>query len=323
MKRRYIFITLSVLLLGCGSVENGLPTSQVVVFHAGSLSVPFMEIAEAFEREHPGVRVLREAAGSRTCARKITDLQRPCDVFASADYSVIDDLLIPDYAAWSILFASNELCLAYHSQSRGADNLTDDNWIDTLLSSDVHFARSDPDSDPCGYRTVQAFQLAEKHYPRPGSAQSLLSKDSRFVRPKGSDLIALLESRSVDYAFLYRSVAEQHGIDYLRLPDEINLSNSDLAKLYATAVISVSGTEPGSTSDIRATPMRYAVTIPTNAPNPSGAEAFVSFLLHPDHGLAILRKHHQAPTNATVRGDFAKVPISLHAYIVEESLKAK
>lgn len=309
--------------MGCGSAENRLATSQIVVFHAGSLSVPFMEIAKAFEREHPGVRVLREAAGSRTCARKITDLQRPCDVFASADYSVIDDLLIPDYAAWSILFASNELCLAYHSQSRGAHELTNDNWIDTLLAAGVRFARSDPDSDPCGYRTVQAFQLAETLYARPGSAQSLLSKDLRFVRPKGSDLIALLESRSVDYAFLYRSVAEQHGIDYLHLPDEINLSNSDLAELYATAVTTVSGSTPGSTSDIHATPMRYAVTIPRNAPNPAGAEAFVAFLLHPDHGLAILRKHHQTPTNPAVRGALGEVPANLHAYLVKETVPAR
>ncbi|MCH7958745.1 MAG: extracellular solute-binding protein [Candidatus Hydrogenedentes bacterium] len=325
MTRPYLFIVLpllSALPLGCGSVEDRSPASQVVVFHAGSLSVPFLEIAEAFEREYPGVRVIREAAGSRTCARKITDLNRRCDVFASADYAVIDELLFPDYADWSILFAGNELCLAYHSQSLGAGELTDANWIDTLLTPAVHYARSDPDSDPCGYRTVQAFQLAEQHYARSGSAQSLLSKDLRFIRPKGSDLIALLETRSVDYAFIYRSVAEQHGIDYLRLPDEVNLSDSDLAELYATAVATVSGREPGDTSNIRATPMRYGVTIPKNAPNPSGAEAFVSFLLHPDHGLAILRKHHQTLTKPTVRGAFAQVPVGLQARIAEEPVPA-
>ena len=321
MTRPYLFIVLpilSVLPTGCGSLEEQRVASQVVVFHAGSLSVPFLEIAKAFEREHPGVRVIREAAGSRTGARKITDLNRRCDVFASADYAVIDELLFPEYADWSILFAGNELCLAYHPQSHGAGELTDENWLDTLLTPEVRYARSDPDSDPCGYRTLQAFQLAEKHYARSGSAQSLLSKDLRFVRPKGSDLIALLETRSVDYAFLYRSVAEQHGIDYLRLPDEVNLSNSDLAELYATAVVKVSGRKPGDTSEIRATPMRYGVTIPKNASNPSGAEAFVSFLLHPDHGLAILRKHHQTTMEPTARGTHEQIPGILQARIAEK-----
>lgn len=47
-----------------------------------------------------------EAAGSRDCARKIRDLKRPCDVLASADYLVIEQLLVPDYADWNICFAA-------------------------------------------------------------------------------------------------------------------------------------------------------------------------------------------------------------------------
>ncbi|MCL1973294.1 MAG: tungstate ABC transporter substrate-binding protein WtpA, partial [Bacteroidetes bacterium] len=39
---------------------------------------------------HPKVRVLSEGAGSLDCARKITELHRPCDIMASADYAVID-----------------------------------------------------------------------------------------------------------------------------------------------------------------------------------------------------------------------------------------
>jgi len=71
------------------------PRGRLIVFHAGSLSIPFKEMGEAFTKKYPGVKIQREAAGSRTCARKITDLKRPCDVMASADYTVIQNLLLP------------------------------------------------------------------------------------------------------------------------------------------------------------------------------------------------------------------------------------
>ena len=65
-------------------------SQKLVIFHAGSLSVPFAQISELFEQEYPGIVVRAEAAGSRQCARKICDLGRQCDVIASADY--FDDI---------------------------------------------------------------------------------------------------------------------------------------------------------------------------------------------------------------------------------------
>jgi molybdate/tungstate transport system substrate-binding protein len=59
---------------------------DLIIFHAGSLSMPFKEIAAEFNKLYPNVNVLMEAAGSVTSARKITDLDRPCDILASADY---------------------------------------------------------------------------------------------------------------------------------------------------------------------------------------------------------------------------------------------
>ena len=86
---------------------------KLIVFHAGSLAVPFAEIEQEFEKQYPGADVLREVSGSRTCARKIVDLGRECDVIASADYTVIDELLIPEYAEENIKFATNEMVIMY------------------------------------------------------------------------------------------------------------------------------------------------------------------------------------------------------------------
>jgi len=45
-------------------------------------------------------------------------------------------------------------------------------------------------------------------------------------------LVVLLESGELDYIFLYRSVAEQHKLKFLALPDKINLKKSELEKFY-------------------------------------------------------------------------------------------
>ena len=103
-------------------------SGELMIFHAGSLSVPFKEITGAFNKEYSSVRVLREVAGSRACAHKISDLGRACDVFAAADYAVIDSLLIPEHASWTIKFASNEMVIAYSERSRRSEEITRDNW---------------------------------------------------------------------------------------------------------------------------------------------------------------------------------------------------
>ena len=121
-----VFVSAAVSLHSCGGDREEERT--LVVFHAGSLSVPFREISERFMDENPGVTVQLEAAGSRTCARKISDLGRECDVMASADYTVIDALLIPDHASWNIRFASNEMTIVYTERSSRAGEITAESW---------------------------------------------------------------------------------------------------------------------------------------------------------------------------------------------------
>jgi len=131
---------------------------NLIIFHAGSLSIPFREISRAFTARYPDLRIFREAAGSRTCARKITDLHKPCDVMASADYTVIDNLLIPDFAHWNISFATNEMAVMYRPDSAFAKEINGENWYSILLRDGVSYGHSDPDTDPCGYRSQLVWQ---------------------------------------------------------------------------------------------------------------------------------------------------------------------
>lgn len=293
--------------------KSSQPTEPEIltVFHAGSLAVPFRELSALYERQHPGTQVRAEAAGSRDTARKVSDLGRPCDVLASADYRVVDNLLVPEHAAFHIRFATNEMAIAYGEDSAHRQEISARNWPDVLLRDDVVFGRSDPNRDPCGYRTEMVFQLAEAHYQRPGLAAELAAKHGRkYIRPKETDLLALLEAGEIDYLFIYRSVAVQHGLQNVALPAAINLASPSRAEQYASAKVKVTGREPGELIEMEGTPINYSVTIPRNSPQRARAEQYVSLLLSPE-GRAILKRNGQSPIVPALAAPADGVPPSL------------
>lgn len=294
--------------------QQNMASNELIIFHAGSLSVPFKEVADSFRQQHPNVDAELEAAGSVDCARKITELGRECDIMASADYRVIDKLLIPDHTEWLIRFAANEMVLVYHDRSRYSGEISAEVWPDYLMRDGVYYGRSNPDSDPCGYRTVLTLKLAEQHYDKPGMASQLLAKDQRFIRPKETDLLALLESGALDYAFMYRSVAEQHGLSYITLPDSVNLGNPELEKHYAGVTADIAGSKPADTITMKGEPMIYGVTLMQGAPNPEVAGAFMHFLLTSDKGMSIMEKNGQPSLVPAATKHFQKIPEGFKKY---------
>jgi len=295
---------------GCRNTKS----DEIIIFHAGSLSVPFKELATEYEKLNPGTKVLLEPAGSLVCARKITELKKPCDIIASADYFVINELLIPDYTKWSIRFATNEIVIAFQKKSKYASEINASNWMDILMKDDVTFSRSDPDSDPCGYRTILTFKLAEKYYNRPELADRLASKNRDFIRPKEVDLVALIEANAVDYMFQYKSVAIQHNLRYIELPREINLGDPSMNDLYKTVSQDVTGSTPGSKITVTGEYINYSLSVLDNAPHYKDGVNFVSFLLS-DKGMDIFRKNGQQPIQPCTSGQPDAIPESLKKYL--------
>jgi len=286
-------------LASCGRLNDTGSQSDLkgnlIIFHAGSLSVPFRALADSFTKIHPAVNILPESAGSLASIRKITDLNRPCDIMASADYILIDKLMIPDFASWNLLFAGNEMAIVYHPGSRMSDSINENNWFKILQNPDVRFGRSDPNSDPCGYRAILTMKLSEKFYKMPGLTDDLMRKDQKYIRPKEVDLLALLETGTLDYIFLYKSVAVQHNLRYAQLPESVNLSNPELNDIYSKVSVQVWGAKPGATMTMSGEAMVYGVTVLRNAPNKKTAEAFIEFLLSEEWGRKILREIEQSP----------------------------
>ncbi len=289
-------------------------SGNLVIFDAGSLSVPMKEISEAFKKEHPDVSIQLEAAGSVECARKITELNKPCDIMASADYTVIDKLLIPNFADWNIKFASNEMAIVYTEKSKRNTEINKDNWYKILLDKNIQIGRADPNTDPCGYRAVLVSKLAEKFYKQTDLSNQILKKDVNNIRPKETDLLALLETGNVDYIFLYRSVAEQHKLKYLILPDEVNLKKPELTELYNTVNVEINGKKKGEKITQKGEPMVYGVTIPKNVENKVVAMAFVKFMLSSDKGIAILAKLGQPSVIPSQTNTFDNIPADLKQF---------
>lgn len=291
MKRSgFVILILAIVFLwACGRS----PQNEVLVLHAGSLSVPFKQMALQFMKQNPGVKVKLEAHGSRTAARQICDLKRQVEVMASADSSVIRSLLIPEHAGFCIDFSTNEMVLMYTESSRFSEDINSDNWFDILLRPGVQVGHSDPNADPCGYRTILAWKLAEKYYRIPGLFLKLQKAvPPKNIRPKETDLIALLELSELDYVFIYRSIAQQHRMKYIILPEEINLKCAAFARFYGQVSIEISGKKPGERITRMGSPMIYGITVPKNARNPLWGIRFVAFVLGRE-GREIMRRNGQ------------------------------
>ena len=310
----FFFFILLILIAGCKKQPH---KQKIFVFHAGSLSLPFKIMEQQFEKLHPRFDVIREGSGSRKAARKISELHKRCEIMASADYSVIDKLLIEQgYADWDIHFATNEMAIAYLPQSKFAKEINSKNWYEILLRKGVEDGHSDPNADPCGYRTMLVWQLAEKYYKQKGLYKKLQENcPEKNIRSAEVDLIALLETGELDYLFIYRSVAKQHNMNYIILPDEINLKNSSNKDFYKQAQIKITGKKPGEFIIKKGAPMVYGFTIPSTAQNREGAELFAEFILS-DKGRKIMEDNGQpCIVPPIITGNLSKLPNNLKKFI--------
>ncbi|GAB6038025.1 tungstate ABC transporter substrate-binding protein WtpA [Fundidesulfovibrio butyratiphilus] len=305
--------------LALGGVCQAEPSGKLVIFHAGSLSVPFAAMEKDFEAKYPKVDIQREAGGSTKMARLISEVGKPADIMASADYVVIDKNLIPKFASWNARFASNQMVLCYTDKSKFAKEINQDNWYEILQRKGVVWGHADPNVDPCGYRSLMVMQLAQLYYKKPGLYDKLLAnRPMENVRPKSVELVSLLESGNMDYAWEYLSVAVQHNLKYVALNNHLNLSDYAMDPFYAQAKVSVSGTKPGETIERVGSSITYGVTMLNNAPNKEAAEAFLQYLFDPKGGLAVLKSMGQPPIIPVIvptEQMRASMPAALQPYV--------
>jgi molybdate/tungstate transport system substrate-binding protein len=270
-----------VVAAGCSGKRK--PAERVTVYAAGSLAAPMNELLRDYAAGHPAVEPALETSGSVEAVRKITDLHKTPDLLAVADASLISQLLAPRLSGEPVLFARNAMVLAYTPRSTGADRITSENWWQVIQQPGVRVGHSDPALDPAGYRALLVYQLAERYYREPGLAQRLAALTTpAYLRPKSSDLTALLQAGDLDYAWTYRSSAETAGLRYVELPDALNLSDPKLASQYAEATLRIP--RPGGVHDsltIHGEPIVFGAVVPLAAANAEAGRALLAMLLSP------------------------------------------
>lgn len=326
------------------AVAANTERTPLVVFCAGSLIVPFDELEKAYEAIHPEIDILNECHGSIQVIRHVTELHEKIDVVATADHALIPMLMYettdPDsgqpYAGWYVRFATNQLSLAHSRLSKYADEINSENWFDVISRPDVRVGIADPRFDAAGYRALMAIKLAEAAYGRKRLLKDLLQDQFRYpiavfteegqteirvpeivepqpgghiiVRGASIQLIALLESGDLDYAFEYESVIRQHNLERTLLPDAVNLGAATAAEGYGRVRVVLDFQRFQSVKPVfSGEPIGYGVTVPSNAPQPEAAADFVAYLLSPE-GQAVLSRNYQPGITPPICDGLANIP---------------
>ena len=277
----FLLAALATLTTG-GTPGRAAESTTLSVFAAGTLAVPFKQVDALFEKKYPDITVQPQFGGSVKMARQITDLHQDADILAVADYNVIPKYLFGGdgktaYADWYVGFVRNAITFVYTDKSKFANTITSKNWYSVLARKGVEIGRSNPDTDPSGYQTVQMLNLAEKFYSSPGLTDKILANAPLAnMRDTETSLISALQLGQIDYLAIYRSDALQHHLKLLNLPAKINLSDPIYASFYAQGV---AHTKNG---DLAGKPIVYAITIVASSTKKAAAEKFVAFLLGPE-----------------------------------------
>jgi molybdate/tungstate transport system substrate-binding protein len=237
-----------------------------------------------------GTHYAQESASSLELVRRLTELQSTPDVLVLADPDLFPSLLEPAFTSWHALFGRNRIVLAYTPRSHGAADIGHERWWEVLERPGVQVGRSDPNTDPSGYRTLLVWQLAGRHYGIPDmEARMLRAAPARNVRPREADQVALLQAGELDYIWTYENLAALMSLPYRKLPDAVDLGSPADSATYATASTRVLGKRVGDTITVRGRPILFGVSVPRAAPHSAAADRFVAYLLS-DEGRRILRQ---------------------------------
>ena len=288
---------------------------QITVFAASSLARAFSDLKATVEAEHRDLDIRLSISGSQEACRKVAELGHRADVVATADDRVIDQILRPQHCPFTIQFASNEVVLAHLEHSKHTEEITASSWPSILLRPEVRLGMASPDLAPIGYATVLVWQLTELTEGRdrvgPDLAGRLRAHCRReHVTSDEGALLQLLQARAIDYAFVYRSSAEEHNLKLVELPDAVNLGATGQAASYARVSVEVRMRSGEAPKLIRGRPILYGVTIPGSAPEPAGAALFLRYLLG-EPGRRTLQRSGFRPLAPALCRDRAALPEAL------------
>ncbi|MFZ5490136.1 MAG: extracellular solute-binding protein [Thiomonas sp.] len=242
-----------------------------------------------------------KGAGAFGLAHLIAARQINPDVFVSITPGPIEVLQKAGLVDTAVPVASTQMVIAYSDKSRFAADFKAASagkmpWYAVLEKPGLRFGRTDPKTDPQGRNIVFTLLLAQDYYRQPGLAEKILGQVENpqqiFTEPS---LLSRLESGQLDATSGYLSAVISHKLPYIKLPDEINLSDpAMISKWYGKAHFDI--TLPnGKTDTLSTQPLVFYAAVLNNAPNPKAGAAFVKLMTSAE-GQAMFRRYgYSAP----------------------------
>ena len=234
-----------------------------------------------------------KAAGSLELAQEIAD-GNPVSVFLSVSKSAMESQYLGNESAgWAIAFAHDQMALAYsnaslQSSSAGTSILAEYNsavmanttqgWYNffyNVTSGNVKVGIANPNADPAGYRAWIVLEAAGQTYANNSSffANRLLANQGNTTAASAADLVSPLETGQIQFLFIYRSAAIAHNLNYLQLPDQINLGSYHYSHYYSQFTYTLAkGVEKGSV-------IALWITVPVDSTDPADSIQFVVFVV--------------------------------------------
>ena len=237
------------------------------VFTAGVAMGAVKEAVQHWNLKHPEMQAEMHPGGSVDLIRKVLAGER-CDVFITADDTLIKSMMMPDAAKGYISFAGNKVVIA----AKGDAEISSENWKEKLLDPNAKFAHKNPYGDPGGYRGVMALLLADKV--EAGLADKLMNHPGHIGMDPDLNMGNMPPH---DYAFEYYSGAVSRGMKFAELPSVMDQSDPVLSEIYADAKFAVD-----ENNTVVCTPISHGVTIPETAKFKAEAQAFVTEFLKKD-----------------------------------------
>jgi len=159
-----------VALAAAGTMVQAQSETELRVYAAGSLRVALTEVAQAFERVEPGVRVRFTFGASGLLKDRIAGGER-ADVFASANMEHPQALASVGQAGAVRRFARNAMCALVAPSI----DVTAETLVERLLDPAIKVGTSTPKADPSGDYAWMVFERIEQQGRR-GAFQQLADK---------------------------------------------------------------------------------------------------------------------------------------------------
>jgi len=267
-------------------------SSPLILYSADSFTIEARALESAFTSSTGITMAPPKSGGSLLLASEIAQ-GNPVSVFISLSHGAVTAAhLGNESSGWAIAFASDQMTLAYSNatlqNSAGSATVAACNsavaanttaaWNScfTMLSSgSVKVGTGNPNADPSGYRGWIVLEAAGQAYGNNSGfyEDRLISNNGNVTGASAADLIAPLQTGQIQFLWIYKSSAIAHNLNYLQLPEQVNLGDPEYSSFYSQFSYQLAtGVETGEV-------IRLWITVPADSTDTDNSLQFVAFVV--------------------------------------------